>query len=360
MKRLILTCDGTWNRADQERNGVSCPTNVVKLAYRIAKRDARGVPQIISYDQGVGTGNLVDHFTGGAFGNGLDDNILDGYRFLIGNYEPGDELFVFGFSRGAFTARSLCGMIRKCGVLKRSSIGHYREAVRLYRSGDVRPDDRAPTEFRRSFSVCGADELRITFLGVWDTVGAMGIPVAGLRRLTAGKYAFHDTELSGTVKNAAHALAIDEHRGTFQPTLWRWKPKEGQRVDQTWFVGAHSDIGGGYAEPALSDIALEWMLGKATACGLALDEDVLAAHRLSPDPLDGPHQSRKGIYRLLPSVDRRVGMAVDEFGRPTGVVDPTQSVHASAMTRWDADPTWRPKGLEAYLRLRREPELVGA
>lgn len=244
MKRLILTCDGTWNRADQESNGVPCPSNVVKLAYRIAKRDAQGVSQVVSYDQGVGTGNFLDRLTGGAFGQGLDDNILDGYRFLIGNYEPGDEVFVFGFSRGAFTARSLCGMLRKCGVLKRSAIGRYREAVNLYRSGLVRPDDRGPLEFRKAFSVCGAEELPITFLGVWDTVGALGIPVAGLRRLTADKYLFHDTELSGTVKNAAHALAIDEYRGAFQPTLWRWKPKEGQRVTQTWFAGAHSDVGG--------------------------------------------------------------------------------------------------------------------
>jgi uncharacterized protein (DUF2235 family) len=124
MKRLVLCCDGTWNRADQERDGAPCPTNVVKFAYRIAKRDA-DVPQIIYYDQGVGTGNLVDRLSGGALGEGLEDNIHDAYRFLVANYEPGDELYVFGFSRGAFTSRSIVGMIRKCGILGREHVRHY-------------------------------------------------------------------------------------------------------------------------------------------------------------------------------------------------------------------------------------------
>lgn len=355
MKRLILTCDGTWNRAEQEMNGVPCPTNVVKLAYRIAKRDAAGVAQVVSYHQGVGTGNFFDRFFGGAFGEGLNDNILDGYRFLIGNYEPGDEIYVFGFSRGAFTARSLCGMLRKCGVLKRSAIDKYRQAINLYRSPVHRPGSPEATEFRKSFSVCGDDELPITFLGVWDTVGALGIPMAGLRRLTDRKYLFHDTELSGTVKNAAHALAIDEYRGAFQPTLWSWNPKEGQRVVQTWFVGAHSDVGGGYAEPHLSDIALDWMLGEASACGLALDDEVVENHPLRPEARFGPHISRRSFYRLLPSTPRRVGMAVDEKGRPTGELDPTQCLHPSVLERWDADPRWRPEGLRAYLQRRGEP-----
>ena len=133
MKRLILCCDGTWNKADQEDNGVPCPTNVVKLGYRVAKRDG-AIPQIVYYDQGVGSGNILDRYTGGAFGEGLEDNIHDAYRFLVANYEPGDELFLFGFSRGAFTARSIGGMVRKCGVLGREFVQHYRDAIALYRS----------------------------------------------------------------------------------------------------------------------------------------------------------------------------------------------------------------------------------
>lgn len=118
-------------------------------------------------------------------------------------------------------------------------------------------------------------------------------------------------------------------------------------------------MSGGYAEPGLSDIALEWMLAEARASGLALDDEVLTEHPLHPDPRYGPHRSRTGFYRAVPSVDRRVGMAVDECGRPTGELDPTQSLHASVLTRWDADAKWRPKGLEAYLRRRGEPAVVG-
>src|SRR5690606_17210148 len=118
MKRLVICCDGTWNRADQEEDDIPCPTNVVKIAFRIAKRDG-DIPQLVYYDEGVGTGNSLDRVTGGAFGRGLEENIHQAYRFLIANYEPGDEIFLFGFSRGAFTARSLGGMIRKCGILGR-------------------------------------------------------------------------------------------------------------------------------------------------------------------------------------------------------------------------------------------------
>ena len=150
MKRIVLCCDGTWNSADQESNGVPCPTNVVKLGYRVAKRDPRGVQQLLYYDQGVGTGNPVDHLSGGAFGDGLEDNIHDAYRFLVANYEKGDELYLFGFSRGAFTARSIVGMVRKCGILSRAHVKNYKQAIELYRSKD-RPIER-DREGRRRYS----------------------------------------------------------------------------------------------------------------------------------------------------------------------------------------------------------------
>ncbi|MDF3010573.1 MAG: hypothetical protein K0S03_1369, partial [Burkholderiales bacterium] len=222
MKRLILCCDGTWNSADQERNGTPCPTNVVKLGYRVAKRDG-DIPQLIYYDQGVGTGNTLDRASGGAFGDGLEENIHDAYRFLVANYEPGDELYLFGFSRGAFTVRSIGGMIRKCGILER------------------------PMQFRKSCSLIHEEPIPIRMIGVWDTVGSLGIPLRGLRWLTRREHQFHDTELSGSVQVACHALAIDERRAPFAPTLWDYKPKPGQQVEQVWFCGAHSDVGGGYA-----------------------------------------------------------------------------------------------------------------
>lgn len=341
MKRIIICCDGTWNRADQEHEGVPCPTNVVKLASRIAKRDANGVTQVIYYDQGVGTGNLIDRYSGGAFGDGLEENILDAYRFLIGNYEDGDELYLFGFSRGAFTARSIGGMIRKCGILKRESVAQYRVANKIYQ-GEVSPDEKSVLEFKKAHSVCPEGDIRIRFIGVWDTVGALGIPLRGLRFLTRRDHQFHDTELSGTVDLAYHALSVDEHRAPFEPTLWTYKPKPGQTVEQVWFAGVHSDVGGGYAETETSDVPLQWMLDKARDAGLGLDAAAMGALPLRADPRGTLHNSKTGPYRLTRGIDRVIGG------------DPTQSVHPSVLARWDADPGYRPDNLRRYFEQARD------
>jgi uncharacterized protein (DUF2235 family) len=354
MKRLVLCCDGTWNRADQARGGVPCPTNVVRMAYRVAKR-AGGVAQILYYDQGVGTGNVVDRVSGGALGEGLEDNIHDAYRFLVGNYEPGDELFLFGFSRGAFTVRSIVGMIRKCGILRRDAVQHYQAARALYRD-DAHPDDDRPKAFRARHSLAGIDGIPVKFIGVWDTVGALGIPLRGLRWFTRGKYQFHDTELSATVERAGHALAIDEHRAPFEPTLWSYKPKAGQTVEQVWFCGAHSDVGGGYPAPCLSDIPLGWMLDRAHAAGLGLDQAAITAYPLNLDPLVPLHTSKTGLYSLTPGIDRPIGLAAprkpeDSRRGP----DATQSVHPAVRERWDKDRTYRPAALREYFKRTSDP-----
>jgi uncharacterized protein (DUF2235 family) len=346
-KRLIICCDGTWNRADQESNGRPCPTNVVKLAYRVAKQ-AGSTPQVIFYDQGVGTGNSLDRIAGGAFGDGLVDNIFDAYRFLIANYELGDELFIFGFSRGAYTARSIGGLIRKCGILDRKSIGQYVAAVKLYQKPDVRPDHPESVAFRTQHAIGAAASITINFLGVWDTVGALGIPMRGLRWLTRDKYQFHDTELSGIVKHACHALAVDEHRGPFAPTLWDYKPKPGQTVRQMWFCGAHSDVGGGYAESDLSDIPLGWMMGEAMQAGLVFGESLLVQNVLKPKPTGMLHKSKTGLYLLTPGIDRPIGLTAPADGQ-AAQPDPTQSVHHSVFDRWDADASYRPDNVRKYV-----------
>lgn len=353
MKRIVICCDGTWNRADQASDGEPCPTNVVKLAYRVAKRDG-AIRQVIYYAHGVGTGNSLDRLTGGAFGGGLEENIHDAYRFLVANYEKGDEIFLFGFSRGAFTARSIAGMVRNCGILKRQSVRHYADAIALYRDATRHPDHDFSVDFRGRHSECGDQTVPIHFIGVWDTVGALGIPVRGLRRLTGGKHEFHDTELSGSVRNAFHALAIDERRAPFTPTLWYEKPKPGQTMEQRWFVGVHSDVGGGYPEPGLSDIALDWMLDRAaTVGGLALEE--LAGYDLHPRPLLEPHRSRKGLYRLSRGHDRPIGLRVTKQGQNTDDLDATQDVDESVRDRWRHDPGYRPPGLRDYFRRTGDP-----
>lgn len=304
---------------------------MVKLGYRLAKRDG-DIAQVLYYGQGVGTGNLVDRLSGGAFGEGLEGNIHDAYRFLVANYEPGDELYLFGFSRGAFTARSLAGMIRKCGILERAAVRHYRDAIALYRN-EEHPDEARPQRFRKECSITSGGEIPIHMIGVWDTVGALGIPLRGLRSLTRREHQFHDTELSGTVQRACHALAIDERRAPFEPTLWSYKPKPGQQVEQVWFCGAHSDVGGGYAETALSDIALEWMIGRARAAGLAFHAGAIAAYPLRPDPLGPLHNPKTGLYRFTAGIERAVGD------------DPTQSLHESVLARWQGLMDYRPASL---------------
>lgn len=362
MKRLVLCCDGTWNRADQTtEQGDACPTNVVRFAYLTAQRDG-ATPQILFYDQGVGTGNRVDRMTGGAFGRGLEDNIHDAYRFLIANWEPGDQIFLLGFSRGAFTARSIAGMVRKCGILKRLSVRQYRQALAHYRQrGEAdHPDDPVYRDFRAAHSVAGPGPIPIRFIGVWDTVGSLGIPLRGLRALTRRKYRFHDTELSGSVEHAYHALAVDERRSPFEPARWTSEPKGTQKIEQVWFPGVHSDVGGGYGERKISDLSLGWMLEKAQAAGLAVDQEVLAAIALAPDPLAPLHESKKGLYKLTPGVDRAIGLKPHpDDGDAPPVADRTQSLHPSVLARWDADPAYRPPNLADYLRRTKDPRAGG-
>jgi uncharacterized protein (DUF2235 family) len=340
MKRLVLCCDGTWNKPDEEKNGQPVPTNVVRLAYRVAKSDG-AIPQITYYDLGVGTGNVFDRITGGVLGEGLEDNIYDAYRFLISNYDLGDEIFLVGFSRGAFTARSIGGMIRKCGILRRGAVDKYRKAKELYHS-NVRPDDAEAVAFRKVNSLSPDQPIKIKFIGVWDTVGSLGIPKKGG---AAEKLQFYDTELSGTVECAYHALAIDEHREPFLPTLWTYKPKPGQTVEQFWFCGAHSDVGGGYPEDDASKLALSWMLDKAQGAGLKLDQEALSAYPIAPNAQGVLHNSKGLLYTFSKSVDRVIGCVKDSASQ-----DPTQSVHDSVRKRWDSDSKYRPPQLREYFK----------
>ncbi len=325
MKRLIICSDGTWNTPDQR-----VPSNIVKLSHLISTESLDGSAQVVYYDQGVGTGNVLDRLTGGAFGRGLDNNIEDNYRFLVNNYAPGDDIFLFGFSRGAYTVRSTVGLIRKCGVLRKEHAGKVRAAYDLYRRRDVNPDLPDVVSFRKDFS----HDADIKFVGVFDTVGALGIPVRGLRLLTKGKYQFHDTQLTSKVKFAYHALAIDERRTPFKPTLWTNVPKPGQTVEQAWFAGVHSDIGGSLDSAGLGDVTLQWMISRATACGLSFDAAVVG-QRVKPSADGQMHVSMTGLYRYTRG-----------YTRPLGVESPpTEAVHKAAVVR----SSYQPANLAAYV-----------
>ncbi len=338
-KRIVICCDGTWNSPDQKDRGQVCPSNVAKIALAALTHDKKGVEQKIFYDKGVGTGFGLDRLFGGAFGVGISRNIGDAYKYLVANYDEGDELFLFGFSRGAYTARSLAGLIRNCGLLRREYADRYDDAYKLYRRRDShsRPGAVEAQLFRKSY----AHEIRIKFIGVWDTVGALGIPVRGLRfvnRLLGLE--FHDVKLSTYVDNAYQAVAIDEKRKPFMPTLWEQQSQAvGQKMEQVWFAGVHSNIGGGYEDTGLSDIAFLWMKQKAGDVGLVFDENWIAQN-VHPNALGELRNSRTGLYKL--SVD---------YHRPIGVkLGGNESVHAEVMVRYEKDSGYQPENLMEYLK----------
>jgi uncharacterized protein (DUF2235 family) len=351
-KRLVVCCDGTWDSPDERSGGTSTPTNVTKIALAIAPEDYSGQEQRTFYHLGVGTSRR-QRIIGGVFGFGVSRAVRETYGFLVQNYEPGDELYFLGFSRGAFTARSTAGLVRNCGILRRENSGMINQAFALYRnrSSTTHPRGVEATLFRRSYSY----EPRIRFIGVWDTVGSLGIPITGspLATLINWRSRFHDTSLSSTVDAAFQALAIDEERDPFRPTLWTDVP-ERQRVEQVWFTGVHRDVGGGYPKHELSDITLVWMMDRARECELKFVTDgspaspvnapstpgsVQSTVRVNPNPLAPPHESRTGFYRLRP-----------RYLRPLGVTDRIHEYAAStAVMQYDARPEYAPPGLVTYL-----------
>jgi uncharacterized protein (DUF2235 family) len=344
VKRLVVCCDGTWNTPDRRDGGKFAPSNVVKLARAVQPRAADGTHQIVFYDPGVGTDNVLDRLTGGAFGIGLSRNVQDAYLFLIHNYAEGDEVYFFGFSRGAFTVRSTAGLLRKVGILQKVYADRALDAWNLYRKRDAGPDTAEAQAFRTAYS---RFPLRIRLIGVWDTVGALGIPGL-LNFIGRSRFQFHDVALSRSVDFAFQALAIDEKRKFFAPSLWEQHPDaEGQVLEQSWFPGVHMDVGGGYADGALADGALVWMALKAQAAGLALDEAYLK--QISrPNPLGQMHESRTFPYSLIPPLYRPIGKGVPR-DRAVYAGRSNETLHESAMRRYREDASYRPPNLVAYL-----------
>lgn len=357
MKRIVICCDGTWNRLD-----AAYPTNVVRLAESIGSQSPDGTKQIVWYDEGVGSGNTAvarsfDRWLGGGFGAGLMTKVEQAYRFLIFNYDPGDEIFIFGFSRGAYTARSLAGLIRNCGIVEQAQARRMHEAVVLYRGRekDSHPDSDKSCAFRyttcpsihlddrdiewRVANVPGYDasrstRLQIRYLGVWDTVGALGLPnYFRLARFFNGRYRFHDEKLSRSVVAARHALAIDEYRRAFEPSVWEnldslndAAAADGRAApfEQIWFPGDHGSVGGGGDIETLSSGGFLWIAEGATEAGLSFRESALAQARAMADhrgPLTNQSKTGGGIMRFLSRAAR------------SGPTLPTQ-ISESAYKRW--------------------------
>jgi uncharacterized protein (DUF2235 family) len=382
MALIAIFCDGTWNTPDQDQ-----PTHVHRLfsAVRV------GADQRPVYLPGVGTGRgwrshlgrALDRIGGGAFGWGLNATIKSAYRSLAMQYRPGDRIAIFGFSRGAYTARSLAGMLRKVGMIERPTAARVEEAFALYRTRgkENHPDCLHIIARRRAFSprfatsteelafrgahpVAGEPDspelLRIDFLGVWDTVGALGVPasvVGSIAKLWNRRYEFHDTRLSGMVRAARHAVALDERRVFYRPSLWdnlEQGPDDpglngGDRsadrpYQQVWFVGNHAILGGSAGTRELTSITLDWLAEGARAAGLELAPEPPLLDR-DPDPLTDSLElgSTGWFYRLF-------GHLLAWRRGPGHPLD----LHVSAVLRVAGRADYRPRSLRALM-----PELFG-
>ena len=318
MKRIVICFDDTWNKPADENlpTEQQVETNVCRFFRSISDAAADGSEQVKWYDEGVGT-KWYDRFVGGAIGLGLEKNILDGYKFLAQQYADGDEVYVLGFSRGAYTARSLVGLIRNCGLVKNKQLAlRIAMAYGIYRTRQDGPDSATAQQFKAKFS----REIGIKFLGVWDTVGALGIPLDLLKAVNLHFYEFHDTKLSKIVANAYQAIAVDEHRIDYGICLWDTEADSGQVLEQRWFAGAHCDVGGGYRDRRLSDLTLRWMQDKAAVSGLGVNPIDVGDDAYHGVVTDSYSEFLKGLYaRKTPRHYRGIGGT--KFGHE--IVDPS-------------------------------------
>jgi hypothetical protein len=319
-KNIIIFSDGTGNSAIKGRG-----TNVFKLFEAIDLNGHRTnpdlAPQVALYDDGVGTEDFKPlKIFAGATGFGLSRNVKQLYKELVRIYDPGDRIFLFGFSRGAFTVRTLAGLINKCGILDVDNLSTadeleklVRKAYRVYRQcyrtavAELflgKPDQSVTQQFKEKY--CHRCKVSIAFMGCWDTVDAVGLPfhLSDFINLVFYRFKFPDYHLSTSVERACHALAIDDERHSFHPLLWQQKDEDdAKRIEQVWFVGAHSNVGGGYPKQGISLVALEWMMQKAKDSNLrilATDYTFYNEHTNVDDKLYDPRAGLGIFYRWKP------------------------------------------------------------
>jgi uncharacterized protein (DUF2235 family) len=358
-KRIAVFLDGTWNTVDDD-------TNVWRLKALCATHGKDGLQQVAYYNAGVGT-KFGEKVRGGMFGYGLNDTILDAYEWLIENYNPNDEIFIFGFSRGAYTARSLSGLISKCGLLMPGApLSDGQLYARYRRAGAARTirtlasdGDGGKTDFslEEQWMLKYSQAIDVEFIGVWDTVGALGIPFAHIPGFGKSDMQFLNTGIRVSNKYAFHALAIDEHREAFAPTLWTKDtpkvptpdtvpPRPLDQVEQRWFVGAHANVGGGCQSDLLAQLPLRWIMAKAQLHGLAFKRDVEIDGDVLKAPIsDSYAEFMHGAYRLVTRpFFREIGQQPTEDGTSVRSTI-NETIDASVFGRWTTDQTYRPPNL---------------
>ncbi|KAL7935988.1 hypothetical protein V8C35DRAFT_296556 [Trichoderma chlorosporum] len=310
-KRLIVCCDGTWMNSDngyeepaigRSQLTLQVPSNVTRISRCFKRRCNDGTLQVMTYESGVGTGsNLLDTITGGAFGLGLSERVRDAYSYLCVNHMDGDEIFLVGFSRGAFTARSVAGMVANLGLLTREGLEYFYP---IFKDMENWNNDKYKDEFpgqpfankpkgpnaaevyRKRLEELGytrvyqenGELIKIKAVCVWDTVGSLGIPkVPWLEKIgiypSNEEYRWHDTSLSDRIEHAFQALALDETRAPFSPAVWERLPENRLTTDlrQVWFPGNHGNCGGGWPDQEAANASLAWMMDQMASVGVEFD-----------------------------------------------------------------------------------------
>jgi uncharacterized protein (DUF2235 family) len=359
MRNLVLCCDGTSNEYSDQN------TNVVKIFTMLRRDPAR---QLCFYDPGVGTfsapavfsrtAKFLTRVMGLAFGLGITQNIEDAYEFIMSEWAPGDRIFIFGFSRGAYTARAVAAMLHKVGLLDRGSVNLVPYASRMFKHERREAVWRG---FAKAFGSGGG--FPVYFIGLWDTVTSVG--------WVYDPFTLPYTMNNPSVKIVRHAISIDEHRAFFRQNLWG-AGSEGQDVRQVWFAGDHCDVGGSHPEreSGLSQIALEWMVQQAEAAGLLIDQNVKA--RVLPKPGDprgaqppgappaaqppdyrGPaHESLKWYWWPAEVWPKEFHDPADNFATKLRMnlgrrrfMREGAAIHESVVMKMRDDPTYRPPNL---------------
>jgi uncharacterized protein (DUF2235 family) len=377
-KKLVVCCDGTWNTPRTETNifrtyrflreCLGTPTEVTQKdgVRTSAGRAADGSEVVLFYDAGVGT-DWFSRLLGGGAGVGLSDNVRDAYQFLGQNFVPDSEIYLFGFSRGAYTARSLCGFIKAAGLLDKPSakdvwrayMDRYATAAHASPRIVARPSGWDLAKIRGwlvekagdAVGRLGGDvatlpthgDVKIKFLGVYDTVGALGVPIPTAAHVNEPIVGFHNTRLGDTVENAVQALAVDEKRGPYVPAVWTQAANAaalaGQSVLQVWFPGVHSDIGGGYHDKGIGDITWDFMMRQAADKGLVIDPN-----RPTPDveldtlppqheSFDRTWQDLSDKLKLIPQGTRTIGPKTIGPGGEELAVAPKVMLHPCLVNR---------------------------
>ncbi len=338
MKRIIICADGTWNEPERrdKKTGRLQPTNVLKIARSLLPRAANGTEQVVYYHEGVGTGGPLDTVSGGAFGSGMELNVRALYRFIVNNYADGDELYFFGFSRGAFTVRTLSGFMDKVGLLHKRDEYYTPELYRLYESSEPYGSTKWEHAFRNVAERRPCPPIR--FIGVFDTVGSLGAPGAIGQLFAKDKYKYHDIGLNNHIKNAYHALAIDERRKPFIPSLWEKPANWTGELKQVWFAGAHANAGGSYSPDGLANEALHWMVQLAKRHEVQFDDAHLAHYVPCFNSFLGDEMSM--FYRTF-----------GEYVRPIGTqLKDGEAVHQAVLDRIaHAECNYHPANLPAGL-----------